>query len=168
MIRGLPAAAQVFTSLHSAFTALREATLDLGSDALDRLILGMEKPGEVKLSEQHLMGIHLPRLMAKLKQENAPFGVSGTSANTDHAVRRFRELLPYLIEVAELDTAIRRISNELRRTQRRCNALSKIFIPTLRKQINYILSALEERERESLITLKIIRANLKKNFITKA
>jgi V/A-type H+-transporting ATPase subunit D len=76
--------------------------------------------------------------------------------------------LPYLIEVAELDTAIRRISNELRRTQRRCNALSKIFIPTLRKQINYILSALEERERESLITLKIIRANLKKNFITKA
>ncbi|MEI6422314.1 MAG: V-type ATP synthase subunit D, partial [Lentisphaerota bacterium] len=56
---------------------------------------------------------------------------------------------------------IRRISNELRRTQRRCNALSKIFIPTLRKQINYILSALEERERESLITLKIIRANLK-------
>jgi V/A-type H+-transporting ATPase subunit D len=74
--------------------------------------------------------------------------------------------LPYLIEVAELDTAIRRISNELRRTQRRCNALSKIFIPTLRKQINYILSALEERERESLITLKIIRANLKKNFIT--
>lgn len=74
--------------------------------------------------------------------------------------------MPYLIEVAELDTAIRRISNELRRTQRRCNALSKIFIPTLRKQINYILSALEERERESLITLKIIRANLKKNFIT--
>ena len=74
--------------------------------------------------------------------------------------------MPYLIEVAELDTAIRRISNELRRTQRRCNALSKIFIPTLRKQINYILSALEERERESLITLKIIRANQKKNFIT--
>ena len=159
--RAREAETRVFTSLHFAFGALREATLDLGSDALDRLVPSLEKPGEVKLSEQHLMGIHLPRLIAKLTQGNVPFGVSGTSANTDHAVRRFRELLPWLIELAELDTAIRRISNELRRTQRRCNALSKIFIPSLRKQINYILSALEERERESLITMKIIRDNLK-------
>ncbi|MFA6568158.1 MAG: V-type ATP synthase subunit D [Victivallales bacterium] len=153
---------RVGVSLHSSFAALREATLDLGSDAIDRLVPGMAQHCEVKLSEQHLMGLHIPRITAEFSPENATFGVSGTSANTDHAVRRFRELLPCLIELAELDTAVRRISNELRRTQRRCNALSKIFIPTLRKRIHYILSTLEERERESLVTMKIIRDNLAK------
>lgn len=151
---------RVCSSLSSAFAALGEATLDLGSDALDRLVPGIAQYGGVKLSERHLMGLHIPRLTAELAPENAPFGVSGTSANTDHAVRRFNELLPCLIELAELDTAVRRISHELRRTQRRCNALSKIFIPILRKRIHYILSTLEERERESLITMKIIRDNL--------
>ena len=148
----------------AAFAALREASLDLGSEALDRLAMGIIRTSGVELSEQHLMGLHIPILKAELASGNAAFGLSGASANAANAVRRFCEILPSLVELAELDTAVRRISNELRRTQRRCNALSKIFIPSLRKRICYILSTLEERERESLITLKMIRDNLAKSL----
>ncbi len=73
---------------------------------------------------------------------------------------RFVDLLPSLAELAELVNAVMRLARELRRTQRRCNALSKIFIPQYRETIDYIMGSLEERERESLIILKMIRDRL--------
>ena len=80
--------------------------------------------------------------------------------NTDLAQRRFAELLPLLAELAELQNAVLRLARELRKTQRRFNALSKIFIPSYRETITYISGTLEERERESLTILKIIRDRL--------
>jgi V/A-type H+-transporting ATPase subunit D len=73
---------------------------------------------------------------------------------------RFVDLLPSLAELAELVNAVVRLARELRRTQRRCNALSKIFIPQYQETIDYITGSLEERERESLIILKMIRNRL--------
>ena len=66
-------------------------------------------------------------------------------------------LLPLLAELAELQNAVLRLAREVRKTQRRCNALSKVFIPTYRDTIGYIAGTLEERERESLTILKLIR-----------
>ena len=63
-------------------------------------------------------------------------------------------------ESAELENAVLRLARELRKTQRRCNALSKIFIPDYRKTLGYIVGALEERERESFIILRMIRDRL--------
>ena len=82
------------------------------------------------------------------------------AASTDLAMLRFVELLPKLAELAELQNAVMRLARELRKTQRRCNALSKIFIPTYRQTIGYIAGTLEERERESLNILKMIRDRL--------
>jgi V/A-type H+-transporting ATPase subunit D len=75
----------------------------------------------------------------------------------DRAKRYFVEVLPLLAELAELETECLRHGTELRKTQRRCNALSKIFIPDYRETITYIVGALEERERESFVILKMIR-----------
>jgi len=69
-------------------------------------------------------------------------------------------VLPILAELAELENAIMRLAQELRKTQRRCNALSKIFMPDYRETISYITGALEERERESFVILKMIRDRL--------
>jgi len=143
-----------------AFAALREATLDIGSNALDCAALGVSLNHEVTLGDQHLMGIRIPRVTLRTEAPSAQFGVGGTSANTDLAMRLFIEALPLLAEVAELENAVLRLARELRKTQRRCNALSKIFIPDYRETIGYIMSALEERERESFIILRMIRDRL--------
>ena len=90
------------------------------------------------------------------------FGVGGTPANADIAMRRFIEALPLLAQLAELENAVMRLSGELRKTQRRCNALSKIFMPDYRETISYITGSLEERERESFVILKMIRDRLER------
>ena len=150
--------------LRLAQVALREATFDIGSAALARAALGAKRDFELKLAGQHLMGLTLPRVTFRAAPRCVPFGVSGTSANTDTAQRRFVELLPLLAELAEFQNAVLRLACELRKTQRRCNALSKIFIPSYRETLGYISGTLEERERESLTILKIIRDRLAKPF----
>lgn len=147
-------------SLRHAFDALRAAELEVGSEAIDKAILGVSMEHHVDISNQHLMGMDIPRVTVRTEPVSAQFGVGGTSATTDISMSRFVEVLPLLGELAELENAVIRLARELRKTQRRCNALSKIFMPNYRETISYITGALEERERESFVILKMIRDRL--------
>ncbi len=158
--RARAAETKLTEALQRAFAALREARLDIGSDALDRAALAVRLEHQVDLSGQHLMGLNLPQVTLRADALTPQFGVGGTSASADLALRRFAEVLPLVAELAELENAVLRLASELRKTQRRCNALSKLFIPDYREAIGYITGALEERERESFIILKMIRDRL--------
>lgn len=147
-------------ALRLAFIALGEATLDTGSEVIDQAAFAVGLGHEVSLSDDRLMGMGIPRVTVQTEPMDVRFGVGGTSSNTDLAMSRFVDILPLLAELAELENAVMRLARELRRTQRRCNALSKIFIPQYRETIDYITGSLEERERESLIILKMIRDRL--------
>lgn len=147
-------------ALEGARQALREALLDAGSDALDGAALGVGLDAQVSRTERRLMGLSLPGVTAQAGPPDAAFGVTGTPARADEARRRFGALLPLVGERAELENAVVRLARELRRTQRRCNALSKTFIPNYRQTIAYVVGTLEERERESFVILKMIRDRL--------
>lgn len=151
---------RIAETFQRAFAALQEATLDIGAAALDRAALGVRMNHKLKLAAQHLMGMKIPRVTLLPGPAGVQFGVGGTSANTDLAMRRFVEALPLLAELAELENAVMRLARELRKTQRRCNALSRIFIPAYRETTAYISGTLEERERESLTIQKMIRNRL--------
>ena len=78
-------------ALRQAFAALNEAALDMGSAALDRAILGVRMEHQLTLADQHLMGIRIPHIKLQIEPLSVQFGVGGTSANTDVALRRFVE-----------------------------------------------------------------------------
>lgn len=158
--RARDAERRVAEALQQAFAALRGALLDVGSASVDRAALAVALEHQVELSSQNLMGIFLPTVTAITAEYSVQFGVGGTSARTDAAMRKFVEALSLLAELAELENSVIRLARELRKTQRRCNALSKVFIPDYSETIEYIQSNLEERERESLIIQKIIKDRL--------
>jgi V/A-type H+-transporting ATPase subunit D len=147
-------------TLASAHAALRAATLDVGSEALDRAALAVLADAPLEIEDQNLAGIRIPKATAQTKPAGARFGIGGTSANADTAMKRFTEVLAQLAELAELENSVLRLSRELRKTQRRCNALSKMFIPDFHETIHYITSSLEEREREDFVIHKMIRQRL--------
>jgi V/A-type H+-transporting ATPase subunit D len=144
----------------AALAGLREALLAQGSDGLDRTALAVRLDHQIVLGEQSVMGILVPKVDVQPEAPGIRFGVGGTSALTDAALARFVETLKVLGELAELENAVLRLARELRKTQRRCNALSKIFIPNYSETIDYIVGSLEERERESVIIMKMIKARL--------
>ncbi len=150
----------VTEALERAFDALREARLDIGSGAVDKVCLAVKLDHRVEIAQQRLMGMNIPSVMVNMEPAGVRFGLGGTSANTDAAMGFFIDLLPLLAEMAELENAVLRLAKELRKTQRRCNALSKIFMPDYRETIDYITGSLEERERESVVILKMVRDRL--------
>lgn len=163
MGRAREAQQNIAEALRLAFAALSEARLDNGSEGLDRAILAVKIDHQINISDQYLMGISIPSVTVETESVTPQFGVGGTSANTDVAMRRFVELLPMLAELAELENAVLRLATELRKTQRRCNALSKIFMPDYKETISYITGSLEERERESFVIMKMIRDRLEQS-----
>lgn len=158
--RARDAERRLAAALAPAHEALREAVLDVGSGGVDRAALGVAFDHQIELDQQNLMGIRLPTVTARTEESSVQFGFGGTSAQTDTAMQRFIEVLPLLAETAELENSVIRLARELRKTQRRCNALSKVFIPDYSETIEYILSSLEEREREAFIIQKMIKDRL--------
>ena len=153
---------RVGNALVPAYDALRKSTLDIGAAALDNVVMAVGERHDVTLGEQNLMGIRVPTLALKSKEATMPFGVGGTSADTDVALQRFTEIIPLLIELAEIASAVLRLARELRKTQRRCNALNRIFIPEYQATTDYITASLEERERENFVILRMVKERLAK------
>ncbi len=151
---------RVAAALDPAFAALRRSTLASGSAALDAAALAVRMNHALQVTDQNVMGISIPKVTLRLEGGGAQFGVGGTSAHSDAAMRRFVEALPLLAELAELENSVLRLARELRKTQRRCNALSRIFIPEHSETINYITASLEEREREAFVILRMIKERL--------
>ncbi len=151
---------RVREALGPAHDALRKSTLDIGAAALDSVTMAIGERHEVSMGEQNVMGIRVPTLGLESRDATMPFGVGGTSADTDVALRRFTDVIPLLIELAEISSAVLRLARELRKTQRRCNALNRIFIPEYKATTDYITASLEERERENFVILRMVKERL--------
>ncbi|HOS30609.1 MAG TPA: V-type ATP synthase subunit D, partial [Treponemataceae bacterium] len=63
-----------------------------------------------------------------------------------------------LTEMASIRTIAWRLATEVKKTQRRVNALEKMVIPQTTETKHYIESVLEERERENIFVLKALKA----------
>ena len=59
--------------------------------------------------------------------------------------------------LAAIENSVYRLANEIKKTQRRANALSNIIIPQFEETIKMITEALEEKEREEFSRLKVIK-----------
>ena len=86
----------------------------------------------------------------------------GSYADVDKVTVEFLTLLKLLTRLASIRTMVWKLATEVRKTQRRVNALDKQVIPETRETKEYIQSVLEERERENTFVLKALKARQKK------
>jgi len=56
-----------------------------------------------------------------------------------------------------------RLAKEVKKTQRRVNALEKMVIPDTAETVSYISSTLEEREREIFFIQKMLKSRREVN-----
>ena len=78
-------------------------------------------------------------------------------ADTDKVMADFFDFLKLLTQMASIRTIVWRLAMEVKKTQRRVNALDKMIIPQARNTKKYIESVLEERERENVFVLKSLK-----------
>ncbi|CAK9300779.1 unnamed protein product [Gordionus sp. m RMFG-2023] len=72
-----------------------------------------------------------------------------------------------LIDVASLQTSFIALDNSIKLTNRRVNALQYVVIPKVETTLHYIVTELDEMEREEFYRLKKIQATKKRQAIQK-
>ncbi len=109
---------------------------------------------------KNIMGVPVP-VLEKRKVLKSVFergySIIGVSGRIDEAAERFEMELDLIIQLAETETALRRLGGEIQMTRRRVNALEQVLIPELKKQAKYIENTIDEREREDLFRLKKVK-----------
>jgi V/A-type H+-transporting ATPase subunit D len=148
---------QVWSRLAVAYRTLEQARLTMGQEHMEWAALAVNKTVDVQLKFRGVMGVSLPLIEAHGKPPEMPYSLGDTTAALDEASAVFREVLDSVPRLSELATSVWRLAGELRKTQRRVNALEHIFIPDYEETIAFIESALEEREREETFRLKRLK-----------
>lgn len=154
---------EVWRILESAYRALEKAQLTLGSDHVEWAALAANKTVNVRLKLRGIMGVAIPVIEAQGEPLKMLYSLNGTNAALDEASAAFRDVLIKIPQLSMLVTTVWRLAAELRKTQRRVNALQHIFIPQYEATVAFIVGSLEEREREEIFRLKWLKTKMTKS-----
>src|SRR3990172_510106 len=151
---------EVWALLQNAYNAMEKARLVMGSDHVEWAALAVNKTVDVHLRMRGIMGVAIPQIEARGEPPKLLYSPGDTAAVLDEASSMFREVLLRIPQLSMLTAAVWRLANELRKTQRRVNALQHIFIPQYENTVAFIISSLEEREREETFRLKWLKTKM--------
>lgn len=131
-----------------------------GELAVKSAAYALKSHPEVDLSSKSIMGLMVPRVEANnihttLLQKG--YGVIETSAYIEDAAAAFEKLLITLIRAAEIETAMKKLLDEIEKTKRRVNALEFKIIPEFKESERFVKFRLEEMSREETTRLKHLK-----------
>jgi V/A-type H+-transporting ATPase subunit D len=144
----------------SAYGSLRKMIVQIGRQGASEISAGIRFDYSVREKQGRLMGIPLPTLDMQMPRMDLKYSCLGTSATCDATTIQFFELLKLIARMAEIRTMVWRLAKEVRKTQRRVNALERIVIPDVDDTRRFIEGVLEEREREIFFVQKMLKARL--------
>lgn len=85
------------------------------------------------------------------------YGFAFTSGELDSSVAALQDVLPYLLQLAQMEKSAQLLAEEIEKTRRRVNALEYVQIPMLQETIKHISMKLDENERGNLSRLMKIK-----------
>ena len=147
--------------ISKAYPAFKSMLLLDGADQIERISKSIHY--EFGMEEKNVVigGMEFASLDVQIPERELFYSLIGTDANTDATIVKFFELLTLLTKMASIRTIVWRLADEVKRTQRRVNALDKMIIPQTKETKVYIESVLEERERENVFVLKALKKKVK-------
>jgi len=155
----LEARRQLNTAGREAHMALFLAKAFDGPQEVEVFSLNVPTISEARAELENVWGTRVPRLAAEWPRGIATSPLS-TGGRTLAAQAAFRELSRALIRVANSESRLRRIGEEIKKTARRVNALEQAVIPGIQSQIHYIQQVLDQQEQEDIFRLKRIKGKM--------
>ena len=154
----------------TAYAAMESAVVSMGDEAIRWAALSVTGERDINLLHRSVIGVPVVTIQGT-EQSSAALQASpvGTSPSLDETRQRFQELIPIIYKWSEVETSVWRLASEIRKTQRRVNALENIFIPQYEGTVKAIEEVLEESDREEFIRKKKVKSILerKKRTVTR-
>ena len=147
---------RIDSTFAEAYQALQTANIVMGT--CRDLAESMPVDNSAQIRFRSVMGVEIPYVTADGAPPSAPLGFVSTTSDFDRAVDRFGKVKRLVTELAEVETATYRLAYAIKKTQKRANALQNVIIPDLTAKVEFITGALEEKEREEFVRMKVIKA----------
>ena len=155
---------QMDKAVNQAYPAFKRMLMVDGADQIQRLSHGIHYDFHMNEKKVTIGGMGFSSIDVEIPKQELFYSFNGTDANTDDTVSKFFDLLSILTQMASIRTIVWRLADEVKKTQRRVNALAKMIIPQTAETKVYIESVLEERARENVFVLKALKKkNASKN-----
>ncbi len=125
------------------------ATLYMSENDLNSIFLFSQRKTIAKTEYQNIMSVKVPQYKIKEEGNLYTYGMIGTSPELDNSLKKYREIIPLMIKMSELDKALVLLTEEIEKTRRRVNALEYVMIPNLEDTIKFITIKLDEMARST-------------------
>jgi V/A-type H+-transporting ATPase subunit D len=151
---------EVEERLGAAFKNFIRAGSIMEEEFLEGALLFSTAKTELSVKTKNVMSVRIPQFTHKTEGEAINYGYLQTSGELDMALQAFQEVLPLLIELAEIEKSAEALADELEKTRRRVNALEYRMIPDLEDTIKFISMKLGEMERGAVINTMIVKEKI--------
>lgn len=148
--------------LREAYTALDEAAAVVGSKEIASAAKFPSTTFDLSASKKKVMGVSVLSLNLENLRRTTTYGFERPTVMIDEAAERFKQALQLIVRVAELENTLVNLVEEVKKTQRRINALEQFLIPRYSATVAMISNILEERDREEFVRVKKVKQILER------
>ena len=146
--------AEVEEKLSRAMKSFVLARASMSEAEIEEALMYPARAAEVTAGIQQVLSIQVPKISISTQEGfTYPYGFATTSADLDLSVQLLAEVLPLLVQLAEIEKACGSLADVIEKTRRRVNALEYVMIPQITEAIRRIQMKLDENERGNLTRL---------------
>ena len=149
---------QIDTTFSAAYKALMYVNIELGIDFVADIAGSVPIEDSVQIKTRSVMGTEIPLVRYDDKPITPTYAYYSTRESLDKARDRFNEVKRLTVKLSMIENSAYRLASNIKKTQKRANALKNITIPTYETLVKTITNALEEKDREEFTRLKVIKS----------
>ncbi len=140
-----------------AYRCLQSANIEHGISMVAQLAYTMPIENSITIQTRSIMGTEIPHVKYTPGNNNPTYSFHTTRESIDVAVQAFRKVKDLTVKLSMVENAAYRLAANVKKTQKRANALQNITIPKYSQLVYDITNALEEKDREEFTRLKVIK-----------
>lgn len=150
----------ILGTYNTAYQALEKANIELGINYVMEFASSVPLEEDVNIKTRSIMGVEIPYMKYEPRDLSPTYSFYGSTEALDTARVAFEKVKELTIKLAGIENAAYRLAANVKKTQKRANALKNITIPRYEELTKSISNALEEKEREEFTRLKVIKSRM--------
>ncbi len=148
---------QIDATFTKAYECLERANIEMGISTVEELAFTVPIEDSIQIQVRSIMGTEIPHIKYDDKQNELTYSFMDANESVDMAREAFREVKDLTIRLAEVENSAYRLAANIKKTQKRANALKNITIPKYEELVKTMNDALEEKDREEFTRLKVVK-----------
>ena len=148
------------SELIKGYQSIRMAEMLDGEMRLENEAMKIPQLKKLLITPKNVMGVKIPRLEGGTREQALTEYLLEIPVSISEAMKAFQEVHKIVLDVAEKETTLRKLLNEIEKTKRKANAIENVFIPRLEEAVKFILFRLGEIERETFTMLKTVKRKI--------